>query len=319
MIYVFRYVMTFTRLTSLLPKFKIKQVVKILTYGDMSGAWQQWCNYASTSSSHNRRFTLQVAELFEQALVHKRLTRISLPMSCFTSLENGPSAKFTVCVEGNIGSGKSTLLKHFSQCGDVEVLEEPVDKWRNVRGCNLLDPSRWAHTFQAYVQMTMLEHHLQSTSLPVKLIERSVYSGRYCFVENLFRSGKLLDAEFSVYCEWFRMITQHVNLGVDLIVYMRTDPCKLHDRIRKRSRSEEQTIPIQYLEDLHRLHEEWLIEKKYPLPCPVLVLDANDSLPVMYKKFEEHTSDILCKKLVEGSVMGASVITQPSSPVKAVV
>lgn len=40
------------------------------------------------------------------------------------------------------------------------------------------DPHRWAHTFQAYVQMTMLEQHLHSCNAPVKLLERSLYSGR---------------------------------------------------------------------------------------------------------------------------------------------
>ena len=45
---------------------------------------------------------------------------------------------FTVCVEGNIGCGKTTLLNHMQQKEDIEVLEEPVSKWRNVRGKNLL-------------------------------------------------------------------------------------------------------------------------------------------------------------------------------------
>lgn len=45
---------------------------------------------------------------------------------------------FTVIVEGNIGSGKTTLLNYFSKYRDVEVLQEPVEKWRNVDGHNLL-------------------------------------------------------------------------------------------------------------------------------------------------------------------------------------
>lgn len=45
---------------------------------------------------------------------------------------------FTVVVEGNIGSGKTTFLNHFNKFTDVEVLQEPVDKWRNVQGHNLL-------------------------------------------------------------------------------------------------------------------------------------------------------------------------------------
>ena len=46
--------------------------------------------------------------------------------------------KITICVEGNIGSGKTTLLEHFSQYPDVKTISEPVEKWRNARGHNLL-------------------------------------------------------------------------------------------------------------------------------------------------------------------------------------
>lgn len=66
------------------------------------------------------------------------------------------------------------------------------------------------------------------------------------------------------------------------IVYLRTDPKMLHERIRQRARSEEQTIPLQYLMDLHTLHEQWLMENKQNLPAPVLVIDANCTLPAMW-------------------------------------
>ena len=58
---------------------------------------------------------------------------------------------FTVMVEGNIGSGKSTYLKHFTNeakfSDNVEVVMEPVEKWRNLNTHNLLqmmyeDPCR---------------------------------------------------------------------------------------------------------------------------------------------------------------------------------
>ena len=55
---------------------------------------------------------------------------------------------FTVLVEGNIGSGKSTYLQHFSRLSkDVDILTEPVDKWRDLNSHNLLhmmyqDPNR---------------------------------------------------------------------------------------------------------------------------------------------------------------------------------
>lgn len=50
----------------------------------------------------------------------------------------------TICVEGNIGSGKTTLLNELALHPDIEVFEEPVEKWRNVRGNNLLVSSALA-------------------------------------------------------------------------------------------------------------------------------------------------------------------------------
>ena len=47
---------------------------------------------------------------------------------------------FTLVVEGNIGSGKTTFLDHFQKFDNkVEILTEPVDKWRNANGHNLLE------------------------------------------------------------------------------------------------------------------------------------------------------------------------------------
>ncbi len=69
---------------------------------------------------------------------------------------------FTVVVEGNIGSGKTTFLKYYDNLMSTEVFMEPVDKWKNLDGNNLLElmykePKRHSFTFQSYVQLTMAE------------------------------------------------------------------------------------------------------------------------------------------------------------------
>lgn len=91
---------------------------------------------------------------------------------------------FTVFIEGNIGSGKTTFLNHFQKFKDrVCLLTEPVEKWRDCGGVNLLDlmykePNRWAMPFQTYVTLTMLNAHQLQTDKSIKLMERSMFSAR---------------------------------------------------------------------------------------------------------------------------------------------
>ncbi|XP_064598958.1 thymidine kinase 2, mitochondrial-like isoform X2 [Liolophura sinensis] len=211
-----------------------------------------------------------------------------------------PKKKFTVCVEGNIASGKTTFLEYFKDYTDTEINMEPVQKWRNVRGHNTLglmyeDPSRWALTLQTYVQLTMLDRHVAPQTKPVKLMERSILSAKYCFVENLHESGKMPDVEYAVLSEWFDWILKHHNINIDLIVYLKTDPEVVHQRIKTRCRSEETAIPLEYLQALHELHEDWLITKspKFHVPAPVMVLNANLDFTELKEVYEQRKRDIL--------------------------
>jgi hypothetical protein len=47
------------------------------------------------------------------------------------------------------------------------------------------DPKRWAYLFQSYVLLTMMEAHETPQTKRLRVLERSVYSARYCFIENL--------------------------------------------------------------------------------------------------------------------------------------
>ena len=75
----------------------------------------------------------------------------------------------------------------------------------------------------------MLENHVLNTGKPVKLIERSIFSARYCFVENMYRTEKMLGCEYEVLDEWFKFATKDsaLDLKVDLIIYLKTTPEKV--------------------------------------------------------------------------------------------
>ena len=116
------------------------------------------------------------------------------------------------------------------------------------------------------------------------MMERSIFSARYCFVENMRRCGTIQESEFQVLDQWFQFATapdSGLDLGVDLIIYLRTTPEKALERINIRNRSEENSIPLEYLTQLHQLHEEWLVERQHLLPAQVITLQADRGLEEM--------------------------------------
>ncbi|XP_034079306.1 thymidine kinase 2, mitochondrial isoform X2 [Gymnodraco acuticeps] len=144
---------------------------------------------------------------------------------------------------------------------------------------------------------TCLEYFSKTSNIesaPVRMMERSIFSAKYIFVENLYRSGKMPEVDFAVLSEWFDWITTNISIPVDLIVYLQTSPQTCHERLKQRSREEEKVIPLEYLESIHQLYEDWLIKKSSsPLPAPVLVIPADQDLQEMLHQYKENRDKIL--------------------------
>ncbi len=219
-------------------------------------------------------------------------------------------------------TGKSTFLDHYSQFSNVCVLTEPVDKWRDLDGHNLLqlmyeEPERHSYTFQSYVQLTMAQQHTAKTSKAVKIMERSVWSGRFVFAENLKRAQKMADSEFAVYNAWFEFLktSNDVDLGLDLIIYLRTSPQVAYQRLKARARSEEKIVSLNYLQELHDLHEAWLMNSnsKFCGGARVLVIDADKDLSEVPTVYSEHEQSILeqVKKYHNDSILTLNTCKKP--------
>ena len=104
--------------------------------------------------------------------------------------------------------GKSSFLDIMSMVPGVEVYQEPVDAWRDVGGDNLFEkmitePERWSASFQLYSTVTRTRQSLEAarSSAPIVMIERSLYSERYCFVE-VGSNTKSMDSFFQSHEEW---------------------------------------------------------------------------------------------------------------------
>merc|ERR1719154_123630 len=233
---------------------------------------------------------------------------LSFPSHYFISfptldeLLSRPSGRpFTISVEGNVGAGKSTLLKYFSKYPEIVTYTEPLDVWQNLNGTNFLelmysDPKRWAMSFESLVSLTMLETHAAitlrnlDTYSPVKVMERSVHSARACFIENM---ASVMDkAELGVLDAWYRFFVGQdsaIDTEVDLVIYLQTSPEGAMSRVRSRNRKEELEIPAEFFQNIHQLHEDWLIKRNSSagVATPqVLIINADQDLSVLSKTYE---------------------------------
>lgn len=150
------------------------------------------------------------------------------------------------------------------------------------------DPKKWSFTFQSYVHLTMLENHTKPTTCPVKLIERSMYSARYCFVEKLSRDGLMSRPAAAVLDGWFQWVVSQNLVPVDLIIYLRTSPEVAYQRILQRKRPEEKAVSLPHLRALHDIYEDWLLHKTlFTRPAPILILNADLEISVIESEYEK--------------------------------
>lgn len=212
-------------------------------------------------------------------------------------------------IEGNIGSGKTTLMKMLSEkfTKDTEFLYEPVGVWQSFRdekGTNLLDlfykdQKRWSYTMQTVAFLTRMQDITRSQVRPLRFSERSLYTDIRVFAENCYLSGQMNKVEWDLYNSWFKWLTTSKiidRMEPDGFIYVRAEPSVSHERLKIRGRSEESGVPIEYLEEIHKRHDNWLLNKD--MTTPVLVIDANknyvddtDAFDEVKKQIDEFIGD----------------------------
>ena len=172
-----------------------------------------------------------------------------------------------ILFEGNIAAGKSTVGRRLAESGLFGFVEEPVGAWQQDFEENLLDlfytdANRWAFTFQLAAFTTRAKTWTEILAMidhSTVVLERSIYCDRYVFAKNCYQTGLMRKTEWQLYCRMWDWLQSNWCAEPDKIVYLRTPAEVCHERIAQRGRSEETTIPLEYLRDLEMLHDEWLL------------------------------------------------------------
>ncbi len=120
------------------------------------------------------------------------------------------------------------------------------------------------------------------------IIERSVYTDSAVFAKMLFDSKKIEDIEYNIYTSWFNEFIS--DFPAIKFIYLQANPEVSYERVGIRGRIGE-VIPLDYLQNCHNYHEEWLLEKN---TNPILILNANADI-----KKDEQTLNIWIQKIEE--------------------
>jgi deoxyadenosine/deoxycytidine kinase len=88
------------------------------------------------------------------------------------------------------------------------------------------------------------------------ITERSLYTDKHVFAKMLYDQCKIENVCYEIYLTWFDEFAK--DFPINYSVYVNTDPTKCYNRIHKRARDGEEVIPLDYLNDCHKYHEEFL-------------------------------------------------------------
>lgn len=207
-----------------------------------------------------------------------------------------------VSIEGNIGVGKTTFINKLRNIdiSDVEFINEPVNEWLNLKdenGNNFLDifykdMKRWGYTFQNLAYITRMRNVVEKLMVPNNryvITDRSIETDKNVFAKMLHDDKIMDDLEWNIYNYWNNFFETYIKKTTKHnVIYLKSSPEIAMERIKKRGRIEEATIPFDYIKKLSNYHDDWLIDGN---SCNVLVLDCNQD----FENNEEILNDFIVK------------------------
>lgn len=207
-----------------------------------------------------------------------------------------------ISLEGNIGVGKSSLMKILEdRLSDVaEFVYEPVEEWiemKNENGKNLLevfyeDKKGWAYKFQniAYItRMKRIMDIMMNSKKKIIIMDRSLDGDKNTFTAMLKDSGDMDEIEFQAYNKWSNFFNDYIAKNiVSKYIYLNSTAETAYSRLCQRERREESNIPFEYIVELNKYHDKWLLNQD---DNKVLVLDVNND----FVKCVKNREMIYCK------------------------
>ena len=179
-----------------------------------------------------------------------------------------------IAIAGNIGSGKTTLTKMLAKHYGWKKFLEPVDDNPYIDDY-YKDISRWALNLEVYFLKQRFKNLLEIEKSKETIIQdRTIFEGVYVFATNNKNMGNMDERDYDTYMGLFDSMMKVIKMP-ELMVYLRASVPHLVKNIQKRGRDYEQQMPIDYLQGINNLYDEF-IYKKYKGKVLVIEVDNLD-------------------------------------------
>lgn len=180
-----------------------------------------------------------------------------------------------IVIEGQIGVGKTTMGELLKKELDLELYKELTNPYTHeLLNRFYRDKKRWAFTLQVHFLNERFRKIKQIFQEGGGILDRSIFGDRI-FAEVLHEDGDMQDFEFHTYNTLLDNMLEHAQ-SPRLLIYLDCSVDTAMERIKKRNRGIESTIPREYLERLNEHYLKWYDEydispkvrfdtEKYPL------------------------------------------------------
>ena len=175
-------------------------------------------------------------------------------------------------------------------------MQEPVDDWNSIKakdGTTMLqkfycDQDKYAFSFQmmAYIsRLSLLRKTIRENPDCHIVTERSIFTDRNVFAKMLYDDDKIEEVEYQIYLKWFDEFAKETK--IDGIIYVHTSPDVCYNRIKKRSRTGEESIPLEYLKKCHDYHDNWILNDEENIQIIDGNVDTEESPDIIQKWMED--------------------------------
>jgi len=186
-----------------------------------------------------------------------------------------------ITIDGNIGAGKTTILNYIHTNHNIYIDLEPIDKWKPFLNDIYLNKKKY---FNFQIRVWLDRSFIQEKDNTVIIMERSPF-----FIRNTFNKyisdNKLINPQED-------NIIQELYDKTDIIwksnyyIYIRSSPEKCLERINSRGRENESELDLDYLNEIHLLHEK-TYEEAINKDMNIIIIDIED------KTLEEISNEII--------------------------